>query len=258
MDFVKFVDLLENSRLWFARADLLDDPREGDMTDLELGQLRAAVSPEVAEHNLRVFRSLRRENFLNCWTESGESMAMWDLYASPAGVAIKSTIGGLKRAIESVNEKIFIARIMYLDWNTATWPNNVIGMYVRKAFGFRHENELRMIIWAANSSMPTPAEAGDVVQLHNSLLPFLPQLASEQRAVLERIFSEQWDKASLKCATRGIAVHVGLANLIDEVIVSPRSKRHEGLVERMLHRYGLQDKPVRRSELSHPCENASD
>jgi len=260
MDFVKFVDLLERSSLWFTRADKLGDPREGDLTEMELSQIRNAPSPEVAEHNLRVFRSLRRENFLNCWTDRVESMAMWDLYAhAPGGVAIKSTIGRIKWAIEDANEKIFISRIEYIDWSTATtFSNNVIAMYVRKAFGFIHESEVRMIIWDANSSMPTPAEAGDIVQLRNSLLPFLPQLASEQRAVLGRILSEQWDKASLKSAKQKITVHVDLANLIDEVIVSPRSTRHKDLIQRTLQRYSLQDKPVRCSELSYPCENASD
>jgi hypothetical protein len=133
----------------------------------------------------------------------------------------------------------------------------MIAMYVRKACGFAHESEVRMIIWDPNSSMPTPVEVGDLVQLHNSLLPFLPQFTSEQRAVLERIFSEQWGEASLKRAKQGIAVHVDVATLIDEVIVSPRSTRHEDLVRRVLQRYSLQDKPVRRSGLSYPCENAS-
>ena len=259
MDFVKFVDLLERSSLWFTRADKLDDPREGDLTEMELSQLREAPSPEVAQHNLGVFRSLRRENFLNCWTGRVESMAMWDLYARvPGGVAIKSTIGHIKRAIENATEKIFISRIECIDWNTATFPNNVIAMYARKAFGFAHESEVRMIIWDANSSMPTPAEAGDIGQLHNSLLPFLPQLPSQQREALKRILNQQWDKASLKRAKQGIAVRVDLANLIDEVIVSPQSTRQKDLVQRMLRRYSLQDKPVRCSELAYPRDNSSD
>jgi hypothetical protein len=260
MDFVKFVDLLERSSLWFTRADkLLNDPREGDLTEMELSQFREAPSPEVAEHNLGVFRSLRRENFLNCWNERVESMAMWDLYAhAPGGVAIKSTIGRIKQAIENATEKIFISRVEYIDWNTATFPNNIIAMYVRKAFGFAHESEVRMIIWDANSSIPTPAEAGDVVQLHNSLLPFLPQLSSQQREVLKRILREEWDRASVRRAKLWIRLPIDLTSLIDEVIISPRSATHQDLARRILQRYDLQEKPVRRSELSYPRDNASD
>lgn len=253
MNFVKFVDLLERSSLWFSRADKLSDPREGDLTEAELCKFREAPSPEIAERNLGIFRSLRLENFLNCWTVASESMAMWDLYAhSPGGVAVKSTIGGLKRAIRDETERIFLSQVEYIDWNTGVFPNNAIALYVRKNSGFEHEKEVRMIIWMPNSSMPTPAEIGDVVQLHNSLLPFLSQLPSEQQAVLKRILNEQWGKASFTRAREGVTVRVDLTNLIDEVIVSPQSGSHfKDLVQRMLQRYGLQDKQVRRSELSH-------
>jgi len=116
MNFVRFIFLLETSKLWFSRADLLDDPREGGLTKLELEQLRNSASPETGEHNLRVFETLRRENFINSWTENGESMAMWELYAgSPGGVAIKSTIRKLKSAISSACERIHIGRVDYID-----------------------------------------------------------------------------------------------------------------------------------------------
>jgi len=252
MDFAKFVDLLETSNLWFSRADLLDDPREGDLTELELTQLRAAASREGADNYLRTFRGLRRENFLNCWTEACESMAMWDLYAR-GGVAIKSTIGGLKRSIEKTNVRIFIAQAEYIDWNTANFPNNLIAMYVRKAFGFAHEKEVRMIIWAAASSMPTPTEVGGILELHNSLLPFRTQLPNEQWAALGRIINEEWDRASARCAKPGIRLPVDLTSLIDEVIVSPRSTYERDLVESVLQRYSHHGKSVRRSDLSPPA-----
>ena len=146
MDFAKFIDLLENSRLWFARADRLDDPREGDLTEAELRQIRDVASPAVAEAKINAFRSLRRETFVNCWTTSGESIAMWNLYACGAGgIAIKSRVGKFKSAVSTAQEKIFIAPVEYLDWKTAVpWQNNVLGQYVRKDFGFAHEKEIRI------------------------------------------------------------------------------------------------------------------
>jgi hypothetical protein len=39
MDFVKFIALLDSSELRFTRLDHLDDPREGMLTDVELGEL---------------------------------------------------------------------------------------------------------------------------------------------------------------------------------------------------------------------------
>jgi len=254
MDFAKFIDLLENSRLWFARADLLDDPREGDLTEAEVSQIRHSAPADLAEANITAFRKLRRENFVNCWTTSGESMAMWDLYArGSAGVAIKSTVGGLKRAIVDAQDRVFIGVVEYLDWRTDTpWRNNVLSQYVRKDFGFAHEKEVRMIIWAAGSSMPTDVEAGDLARLHNLIRPLLVQRTGVERSAWRKIFEAAWDEASRRRAKPGLAVPVNLPDLIEEVVVSPRSKRERDLVERVVHkRYGLQSKPVCSSALSY-------
>jgi hypothetical protein len=254
MDFSKFIDLLENSRLWFARADLLDDPREGDLTEAELKQIREAASPGVAEANIKAFRSLRREYFVNCWTIGSESMAMWDLYARGAGgIAIKSTVGSLKLAVDGAGAKILIAPVEYLDWRTASpWRNNVFSQYVRKDFGFRHESEIRMMIWDAGSSVPTDMEAGDLVRLHNSVRPVLVERTSVERRAWKKMFDAAWDDACRMRAKPGISVDVDVAELLDEVIVSPRSTYEKDLVEGVFQRrYGFRDKPVCPSKLSY-------
>ncbi len=250
MNFIKFIDLLENSRLWFARADRLDDPREGGLTKLELEQLHASASPEVAEHNLSVFENLRRENFVSCWTEGSDSMAMWDLYAGSTGIAIRSTIRRLKSAVNAASERIHIGSVEYVDWeSTASWPNNVFGTFVRKAFGFVHEKEVRMIVWAGGSSVPTNAEAGDLVQLHNALLPVLPAYSTPERQTWNRLFKAAWDQASLKRALKGIPVAVDVEELIEEVIVGPRNAHRDLIDAVMQQRYRLK-KTVRLSDLS--------
>jgi hypothetical protein len=257
MDFAKFVDLLENSRLWFARADLLEDPREGDLTEAEVSQIRRAASAEVAEVNITGFRKLRRENFVNCWTTSSESMAMWDLYArGPVGVAIKSKVGSIKRAIESAQDKIFLAFVEYLDWKTeARWRNNIFSQYVRKDFGFAHEKEVRMIIWQAGSSMPTDLEVGDLVRLHNFIRPLLVERTTAERNAWKKMYEAAWDEASRKRAKPGLAVPINVAELIEEIVVSPRSKRERNLVERIVcQRYGFQSKLVCSSSLSYGYE----
>ncbi len=255
VDFTKFIDLLENSRLWFARADLLDDPREGDLTEAELSQLRGAASQEVAEQHVDTFRSLRREFFVNCWTAAGESMAMWDLYAhGSGGVAIKSKVGNLKLAVEAAGHKIFVAPVEYLDWKIeAPWRNNVFSQYVRKDFGFAHEKEIRMMIWDAGSSTPTDLEAGDLVRLCDCIRPVLVERTSAERRAWKKMAAAAWDAARLKRAKPGISVEVNLAKLVDEVIVGPRSTYEKELVEDILQRrYQFPDKAVRTSGLSYP------
>ena len=180
-------------------------------------------------------------------------MAMWDLYASSTGVAVRSTIRRLKSAVSVASEKIYIGSIEYINWeSTLLWPNNVFGMFVRKAFGFVHEKEVRMIVWAAGSSVPTNAEAGDLTRLHNALLPVLPALTMPERQTWNRLFSAAWDRASLKRALVGIPVAVDVEELIKEVIVGPRNDVYaRDLIEAVLQKRYRLKKTVRLSDLSH-------
>lgn len=224
-------------------------PSEGGLTKLELQQLQA--TPDIAEHNRGVFDRNRRQTFVNCWTEGEESMAMWDLYAQSAGgVAVKSTVGSLKRAVSVAQATVHVAKIDYIDWQTAPWPNNLIAMHVRKAWGFMHENEVRLLTWLPASSVPTDKEGGALASLHNALLPCLSSLTASHRQTLSRFFNLCWDKASAERALPGLSINVELKDLIDEVIVGPRSDKWRGLVEAILRRYGLGEKGVRESGLT--------
>jgi hypothetical protein len=114
MDFTKFVSLLEQSELFFARADKLGDIFEGAYPK-ENVQQRAIKYQEMFEQlprsvrrdlNLgnrdkvssQFFKKLRYHIFINSWHESQhESAAMWRLYLkSNEGIAIQSTFGRLK------------------------------------------------------------------------------------------------------------------------------------------------------------------
>ena len=144
------MSLLETGNIWLSRADLLDDPREARLTEPERNQIREHQG-ENAERFIRSLEHERHATFLNCWHESKyESVAMWDLYGKePASVAVKSSIGRLKQSLANEERPMYITRIKYFDWKTGTsWPNNVLGMAVRKAEGFKHESEVRLVTWA--------------------------------------------------------------------------------------------------------------
>lgn len=150
MGLSRFISLLETRNIWLSRADLLDDPREACLTEPKRTQIREHQGKD-AERFIRSFEHERHATFLNCWHESNyESMAMWDLYGKePASVAIKSTIGRLKQSVGNEKRPVYITRVKYLDWKTvASWPNNVLGMAVRKAEAFKHESEVRLVTWA--------------------------------------------------------------------------------------------------------------
>ena len=105
MDFAKFVSLLEDRALFFARADKLGDPFEGAWSDVNLKLLEQGkeiasdkdVSNWIEAWRLivRTAREARRFTLINCWHASDhESEAMWsgpiyhrdhDLYTTSSG-----------------------------------------------------------------------------------------------------------------------------------------------------------------------------
>ncbi len=54
----------------------------------------------------------------------------------------------LKAAIDSTSLPIFIGGVEYFDWEKHYGSSlNSIGMSVRKAEGYKHENEVRLVLW---------------------------------------------------------------------------------------------------------------
>lgn len=100
---------------------------------------------------------IRKNSFLSCWFEgSYESIAMWRLYASgkdAKGVAIKTTIGRLKKAIGCYVE---IGRVDYIDYSRE-WPNANEALW-RKRLSFDYEHEVRVRIITEGGLSPTPLE----------------------------------------------------------------------------------------------------
>lgn len=155
LDFAKFVDVLERQVLWFARADTFEDPLEATYTDGELNHLHslpaipAPGAGTIADSYLRATKLARSTSFISCWRAGAdESMAMWDLYRKGGGViAIKSTVGRLKEAFTDYANPVFIGRVTYVDWRGAPWDNNLLAMCVHKVLAYKHESEVRALIW---------------------------------------------------------------------------------------------------------------
>ena len=149
MDFAKFVEMLETRTLWFARLDQLEDPLEGTHTDAELARIKKSLGKSKAKSLIKIFRYARRELFVSCWhAGSAESLAMWDLYGKSSGiVAIKSTVGRLREAAVTCSEPVFVSRVKYIDWSDAPGLDNVLVACSRKDLSYRHESEVRVIIF---------------------------------------------------------------------------------------------------------------
>jgi len=254
MGFPRFMSLLETANIWLSRADLLDDPREACLTELERTQIREHQG-ENAEQFIRSLERQRYATFLNCWHESDcESMAMWDLYGKePGSVAIKSTIGRLKESLGSEERAVYITRVEYLDWKSrASWPNNVLGMAVRKAEGFRHESEVRLVAWAddvwgcdlGSTGRPIVFHAKEIENLLVTLLKeqsiFCETLEQDMRKAVPVALNKWMSEYQLSQIPRGVTIKVNTAQLIQQVTVGPReAKWVSDLLHEVAKRYGL-------------------
>jgi hypothetical protein len=240
----------------------MDDPREGLFTDTEFVQLSRKSQPTAS------IEGLRSLSYVNCWQQSNcESMAMWDLYgAGASGVSIKTTVGSLKAAIAGSSLPIHLGSVKYLDWKHYDGNmENAIGMCVRKAESYRHEREVRLLLWrpytepvrVISEEAPRYAPidcakiARDVLMVLARFIPSCDFTTVDGRQlVLEAIV--ECGREQLRNAPHGISISIDCATLIDEVIVGPKAQPWIlELVRTVARQYDL-GVEVRPSELSAP------
>jgi hypothetical protein len=174
MDFAKFLAMLKQKGLYFAKADRLEDPFEGAMglarreeawDSYYLEYFRRVVatpppgsavrdlSPQDIESSAqRLLEQLKagnlkdRSSLVSCWhANTVESEALWRLYCPPstAGVAIRTTARALWAAT-SEEPSAVVGRVHYVDFRTdyADLQERIFC----KRLSLAHENEVRAVI----------------------------------------------------------------------------------------------------------------
>jgi len=159
LDFTKFVSLLDSSRLYFTRADKLEDPFEGSWPKVNVAarqQVPDGIPLEGREGFIKAMASLgelqlkgRRHIAINCWhMNEHESAAMWKLYLkSNEGVSIQSTYANLRQSFID-DENIYLGVVQYIDYE-AEWirtGNNMLAAFMHKRKSFEHEREIRALV----------------------------------------------------------------------------------------------------------------
>ncbi len=154
MDFTKFISLLDTKSLFFCRADRLPDPFEGSTSKANMERRQSMYKNwgDSCDEKLEIYsesmRDYRKYVHINCWhINTYESAAMWNLYLkSNEGIAIQTTIGGLKDSFDKSPEPIFIGDVKYIDYDRDYIPDeNVFYSYLHKRKSFEYEQELRAI-----------------------------------------------------------------------------------------------------------------
>ena len=173
MDFAKFVSILENSALFFPRADKLDDPFEGALPKENIKKRQTNLHPEFEEaisiSGFSTFASfwkqLPRFTLINCWHESThESEAMWRLYSSKqGGIAVKTDFNSFVESF-TTSEQIHIGSVKYVDYENDQIPeNDPLSPYLYKRKSFEHEREVRAII--QNTPTGNIAQSQDIYDI---------------------------------------------------------------------------------------------
>jgi hypothetical protein len=222
MDFAKFVALLKDRALYFARADRLGDPFEGargvasrkaEWDEYCLDYFRESIrnpppgyespSDDIIERGARRllddFEEMGerdvRTTFVSCWHENdGESEALWRLYCPPssAGIAIRTDSSALNGSLDD-NPDIQIGRVQYIDF--------------RKKFAGTHDR----IFWK-RKSLSHEAEVRAVIkrfeQTEEEALLMPVDLSKLIRAVVVSPFAPTWFDEVLKEVMRRFEVQV--------------------------------------------------
>lgn len=170
MSFAKFVELLHTKNLPLPSAKMFEDPYEGAcgeaknanilveyMSNLVDGRMKEKGKTQVESDTLKqiigeaykyynsVGASNKKYTFISCWHENEtESEAMWKLYTQkhPEGVAIQTTYGALKKAINDPD--VQIGRVSYVDYEQTFFTSDSYFWYKRKFF--EHEREVRVMV----------------------------------------------------------------------------------------------------------------
>ncbi len=174
MEFIKLLSILENNSLYFSRLDKLAevDPFEGTYPRLNIeypkkefeelpdefisrmGLTSKAKWDGIRSTDSGIIDCAKREReltFVSCWhVQEYESAFMWNMYSKNTdGIAIQTTFDKLCKSFKNYQEySVFISKIYYIDYDKqAIEMNNGLYSYVHKRLSYKHENELRALIW---------------------------------------------------------------------------------------------------------------
>ena len=218
LDAAKLFDFLENSTLFFCRADHFSDKFEGAFTPSLRDQISQAWARGEIGYTYDEFKRRMRESvFINCWHRNqDDSAAMWALYGkSDCAVALTTTVGQLRDTLAASRSghEVWIARVEYVKhWSDPQLDitPDYARIFTYKTKAYEYEKEVRVMI----------DRTGD----HH---PYRP-------GQLEQ----------------GIVIPVDVARLLRSIVIGPDAPPwFEKLVRQSALRYGVKA-PVRRSKLA--------
>jgi hypothetical protein len=149
MSLEKFHDLIDSGKLYFCRADLFNDEREGLPPQEFL--MRFGLSPldlhdrqQLTDH-IGIGAQSREEFYVSCWhLFDEERLEMWKNYGKD-GVAICSRYSLLKSALDAMPDRAFMGLVRYDS--SYMIRANVLSYITNKRAKYADEQEVRAFLW---------------------------------------------------------------------------------------------------------------
>ncbi len=198
LDFPKFTSLLYDESLWFSRVDYLTDMYEGELPHDNANDYvdnLKSIDPlmplnERLDRGLNEIKNIRRfkkYTYVNSWSMNNEeSFALWKIYLnnSKQGIAIKTTVGNIRKSFISSDFYCIIGRVDYSNKVEEVTQDSISG--TKKPF-YEYEKEFRIII------------------------------KNHFKTKVDDNGSNIWEPYDIK----GLSLNVNLNNLIDRIVMSP-------------------------------------
>ncbi len=162
MDLFKFIDIVTSKKLTLANLTIMQDPYDGllhksirfqfvDVNGNPEDPQLELESDQVDAHK-RINESTKQIQYISCWHENEfESAGMWDLYSSQNGIAIKTSVGRLKKSISFSNyREMDLLKVNYYKTESDYFipnraANHIYTGLLNKRISFEHEKEVRLI-----------------------------------------------------------------------------------------------------------------
>lgn len=155
LDLSKFLDMLLSQKLFMSRSDKFEDQYEGTFSEPTYEEIKkiAANNPKFLDY----YKSHREKVVVSSWhANEYESFAMWQIFTkNNEGLAIQSTIGRLKKALE-VEKHIeqYIGEVNYIDYKKEYIPfEDTFFPFLFKRKSFQYEREIRIISDVSNAKI---------------------------------------------------------------------------------------------------------
>ena len=194
-DLHKFLSLLQTKTIRFSRMDTFEDPLEGiplrallayqtkldpdlmqgiSLSELILDEQLRDFVPKGLQSKLRSINAIQKSTFLTCWfAEQRESVAMWNLYSNPDGVAVKIPFSSLAQKLKVAHDSLsafYGGSVEYLNLNTLYTTRSgddvqQTKVALRKDNSFKHECEFRFVIRLKDHRNDLPGIDSEILDL---------------------------------------------------------------------------------------------